>query len=177
MPVEFTRYNEGAPDAVGAPFYDGTGALRLRLKLRPHKSLTPRGFVWFISITAALLAVPLLPLLNSPVFWGILPFILLAIFAIWAGLKRSWSDAELCEELWLWSEHIYLTRQAPGKPPQIWEANPYWTTLSIRAEGGPVANYVTLKGDGREVELGAFLSPEERRELYDDLGRELAAIK
>ena len=39
---------------------------------------------------------------------------------------------------------------------------------------GPVPHYVTLKGMGREVEIGAFLSEEERITLYDDLS---AALK
>ena len=34
-------------------------------------------------------------------------------------------------------------------------------------------HYITLKGKGREVEIGAFLSEEERLSLYDDLNRAL----
>ena len=35
--------------------------------------------------------------------------------------------------------------------------------------GGPVPHYVTLSGNGREVEIGAFLSEEERVELFSEL--------
>ena len=34
-------------------------------------------------------------------------------------------------------------------------------------------NYVTLTGGGREVEIGAFLTEEERIALYDDLKEKL----
>jgi uncharacterized membrane protein len=37
------------------------------------------------------------------------------------------------------------------------------------AEGGPVENYVTMRGNGRTVEIGAFLSPDERLDLYREL--------
>lgn len=36
---------------------------------------------------------------------------------------------------------------------------------------GPVPHYVTLKGMGREVKIGAFLNEEDRIELYGDLAR------
>jgi len=35
--------------------------------------------------------------------------------------------------------------------------------------GGPVAHYITLKGGGREVEIGAFLSEDERKTLHGEL--------
>ena len=38
---------------------------------------------------------------------------------------------------------------------------------------GPVPHYITLRGKGREVEIGSFLSEEERIALYDDLLRAL----
>ena len=58
--------------------------------------------------------------------------------------------------------------------PRHWEANPYWTEVRIYPEGGPVPQYLTLKGAGREVEIGAFLSPEEREALYPEIGRLIA---
>ena len=41
----------------------------------------------------------------------------------------------------------------------------------LRDKEGPVANYITLSGNGREVELGSFLSEDERKELFSDLNR------
>ena len=40
---------------------------------------------------------------------------------------------------------------------------------SLHETGGPVPNYVTLSGNGREVEIGAFLSEDERVELFSEL--------
>ena len=44
-------------------------------------------------------------------------------------------------------------------------------------DGGPVEAYLTLSGSGREVELGAFLTPDERRALDIDLRSRLAALR
>ena len=42
---------------------------------------------------------------------------------------------------------------------------------------GPVANYLTLNGNGREVELGSFLGEDERKELFHELNRLLKKLK
>ena len=41
---------------------------------------------------------------------------------------------------------------------------------------GPVANYITLTGNGREVELGSFLGEDERIKLFDELNRLLKKL-
>ena len=38
-----------------------------------------------------------------------------------------------------------------------------------------IEDYMTMTGGGREIELGAFLSPEERVELADEIERALTA--
>jgi uncharacterized membrane protein len=99
--------------------------------------------------------VPLLSILGTSVFWALLPFIVAAVWAIWAALKRSWRDHELFEVVTLWDDLIRIERHEPRRrEPLDWEANPYWVRVSLHAKGGPVPNYLTLSGGGREVELG-----------------------
>ena len=136
MPVELHRFDEGAPEEFGALLHETHGAPRLHLVIRPHQSLTPRGFVWFIGLTAGMMALPLVMVLGRPVLWGMLPFFLIAIWAVWRGLVRSRSDLELREDLVIWSGWMRLTHQAPRKAPQTWQANPYWVRLR-RIPKGP----------------------------------------
>lgn len=173
MPVEITRYSERAPENFGALFHDVHGAPRLVLTIRPYKSLTPPGFVWFIGLTAGLMSLPLIAVLGRSVLWGLLPFVLAAIAAIWWGLKRSWADREVVEELVIWDGWMRLTHTPPRKPARIWEANPYWVRIKRIPEGGKVPDYVTMQAEGRAVEIGAFLSPSERRELHALLEQEI----
>jgi len=147
------------------------------LRLWPHRSLPPRGFAWFIGLTAALIALPLVGLLGTPVLWGMLPFVVAAVAAIWFALQRSYRDGAILEELRLWPDRVTLTRHDPRRAARQWEANPHWVQVTLRATGGPVAEYLTLKGAGREVELGAFLTEEERRALYADLSDALRALR
>lgn len=147
------------------------------LRLWPHRSLPRKGFVIAIGFAALMSLVPLLPVLGTPVLWGVLPFFALAIWGLWVALMRSYRDAELSEELHLSRDRLDLIRQAPHKTPLRWAANPYWVQVRLHPKGGPVPDYLTLKGGDREVELGAFLSPEERVALAAELTRQLAAMR
>lgn len=176
MPYEWLEDIQGAPDQSGA-LLQGSQRPLAHLRLWPFRSLSRRGFVRFIAVTAALLAVPLIPLVGSPVLWGILPFLLLAIWGIWAALSRSYRDGEITEDLILWPDRITLTRQGPGLRRQSWEANPHWVTVMLHEKGGPVPQYLTLRGAGREVELGAFLSEDERLALRAEMRQRLADLR
>lgn len=164
MPYE---WHETAPDKSGAVSYE--------LHARPHRSLPARGFVWFIAVTACLLALPLLAALGTTVLWGLLPFVALVVWAIWYALQRSYRSGETRERLTLDRQTLTLARHDPGRPDRIWRTNSYWVRAALRS--GPVEDYLTLTDGQREIELGVFLTPEERRALCDDLQRRLTRLR
>lgn len=142
------------------------------LDVWPHQSMTPSGFSWFIGLTAALLALPLVAILGSPAVWILLGFFLAALSGIWWALKANVAARRAHESLTVSPDRVHLAHRPPRGPVLEWEANPHWVTVQLRQDG-PVEKYLTLRGGGREVELGAFLSPEEREGLYSDLVRRL----
>ena len=147
------------------------------LQAWPHQSLPPKGFAAFIGATIGLIMIPLVPLLGSVVLWGILPFMLLAVAGIWWALQRNHRDHQILEVLRVSPDQLTLTRHNPRTPDQNWECNAYWAEAFLHPSGGPVPHYLTLRGNGREVELGAFLSQEERQALYGDLRDRRSALK
>jgi uncharacterized membrane protein len=147
------------------------------LHLWPHRSLPKTGFVWFIGGTVALIAVPMLSILGTPVLWGVLPFAVIAVAGVWLALQRSYRDGQILEDLTVTPARVTLTRHGPRGRRQAWEANPHWVRVALHAEGGPVPNYVTLQGGPREVELGAFLSEAERLSLRDEVQAALARLR
>lgn len=155
------RWTETAPDA--------SGAVLQRLILWPHRSLPRKGFVWFIGTTAMLLAMPVLAVLGTQVLWGLLPFMLIAIGGVWFAIQHSYRTGQTREELLLDRDRLQVRRSDPGRPVREWQTNSYWVRASIRK--GPVENYLTLTDGQREIELGAFLTPEERWALRDELTR------
>ena len=170
MPYEWTQH-PSRPAAVAS-----VGAAPLaHLRLWPHRSLPRRGMAWFVGVTAGMLALPLLVMLGTPVLWALLPFIAAVLAGLWLALQRNYRDGTVCEDLRLWPGLVRIDRQDPRRPTRVWQANPHWVRLTLHAQGGPVENYLTLHGAGRQVELGAFLSPEERQDLFADLQTRLQA--
>lgn len=139
------------------------------LHLWPYRSLPRRGFVVFIGGTALMITIPLLAVLGSPVLWGLLPFLVMAVAGLYWALDRSYRDAEIVETLTFEGTRLHLSRHGPRGKRQDWEANPHWVRVVQHKTGGPVPEYITLAGGPREVELGAFLSEDERVTLVGDL--------
>ncbi|SMP25757.1 DUF2244 domain-containing protein [Shimia sagamensis] len=139
------------------------------LTLWPHRSLPRRGFAAMILFAFIMGTLPLYGLLGSVALWGILPFTLIMVGGLWWGLERSYKDGEILEELSLQGDILHLRHVPARGAAQEWACNVYWVRVELHAHGGPVADYVTLSGNGRSVEIGSFLSEEERKQLYADL--------
>lgn len=148
---------------------DGPDAPKAELHLWPYRSLPRRGFVWIMAMGFGMMLLPLLGVVGTMALWGLLPFGLTTLGALWFFIEKSYKDGEILEELCIWSDHMILTRHGPRGGLQEWEANPYWVSIQLHKSGGPVPYYVTLKGNGREVEIGAFLSEDERPRLHTEL--------
>lgn len=148
-----------------------------RLHLWPYRSLPRRGMVWFLGGTSICIVVPLLGLIGTPVLWGLLPFLLATLAAIWWALEKSFRDAEIVEEMEITPDQVTLVRHGPRGKRQDWQANPHWVLLTLHASAGPVPQYLTMKGQGREVELGAFLTEVERRRLAAEITEVLRPLR
>lgn len=138
------------------------------LTLWPHQSMTQAGFVWFIGATAVMLTLPLLAVLGSPVVWVLMAFFIAVLAGVWRAVMVNKAQRTMHEALIVTPERVRLKHVPHKGTPKDWEANTFWVQVNLR-DDGPVENYLTLQGNGREVEIGAFLTPEERAALYNEL--------
>jgi len=148
----------------------------LVLVLWPNRSMTRRGTTWIMGLAAVGLALPLFALAGTSAAWGLLPFLAGALLLLYWAIGRSFRDGRLTEELRLWPDLITVVRRDPDGAVRRWHANPFWVRLRLR-EDGRIEKYLTLQGNGREIELGAFLSPWERATLFDDLNAALGGLR
>ncbi|CUH76610.1 DUF2244 domain-containing protein [Tropicibacter naphthalenivorans] len=142
---------------------------RMELRAWPHNSLSAQGFAVMILGFFLFASIPLYGLLGTVLLWGLLPFMLAAVAGLYYALRRNERDRQILEVLTITHNSTRLLRTNPKGDTQEWEANTYWVEPQLHPSGGPVPFYVTLKGAGREVEIGAFLSEDERKALYGDL--------
>jgi len=172
MPIRVItdRSDKEAPASPGA-------SLLLEIELWPHQSLTPQGFVVMIGGTFAMLMVPLVGLIGTAVLWGVLPFMMIVLGALWYGLKRSWRDRDILERFEMTADRAHLTRREADGTMRDWDANPFWMRVERHDKVGSIEDYLTLEGGSRSVEIGAFLTPEERRGLERRLLNAIGSAK
>ena len=141
-------------------------------RIEGYRSLPKEGFAVTIALTMLMLFIPMFAVLGTPVLWGILAPALITVAALWYALHRNTQDGTVAETIRLWPDLMDVTRHNPRSPDQNWQANPYWVKTHIK-QRKEVENYLTLTGGEREIELGSFLTPEERLTLRRDLDEAL----
>ncbi len=146
-------------------------------RIWPNRSLPKKGYRYVLLFTGGMLSIPLIPLLGTPIGWTLLPFLLSALLLLAFFLRKNTKDgASQWEHIRIWEGLMTVERHDPGQAPRFWDANPYWVRLELKKDA-PLENYLVLKGGRRDIELGAFLSPEERLTLRDDLERALGRVR
>ncbi|MEM9044295.1 MAG: DUF2244 domain-containing protein [Pseudomonadota bacterium] len=143
-----------------------------QVTLWPHRSMTPTLRKRMLFLAAVGFCVPLVPAWGTPVFWGLLPFLLGGLACLWVGFWMSDRNGRLHEVLTVWRDEMRVERFEPRGNVLRWAADPFQVRVVLH-EDSKLENYLTLVGVSREIELGAFLSPWERLELKDEVDEAL----
>ena len=136
--------------------------------LWPNQSLTRLGYRIALGAAAAGLALPLIGLAGTKVFWPLAVFLILPFLALRFAMRRNARQLRIEERLAIWRDEVRVERREPDGRILRWQAEPMRVRLRLR-KGSKVDDYLTLSGGGREIELGAFLSPEERVALAAEI--------
>ncbi len=139
--------------------------------LRPRRVLTSRQFfVLFVLIALPVAAVSgySVALGNAFAPW----FALLDLAIVALALRWVWRSGDRYERI-LVGEGRVEVRRSPGDTP-VFAAHPYWVRLETGGAGEPL-RAPRLASQGREVEIGSFLPPDEREQLVVRLKWMLAA--
>lgn len=144
--------------------WDGQGA---RLRLRPPRALTRRQFVMlFAALSGAMWVVAVLGWWGGNAFAPAFALLHSAIVA--AALRALWRSGERGEDITIGPEAVEVNTPQAGA---VFRAHPYWVRLCVE-QGG---ERISLASSGRQVQVGDFLGPAERRELASKLQDLLAA--
>ncbi|MFT3805790.1 DUF2244 domain-containing protein [Arenimonas sp.] len=145
----------------------GLAGTESRLLLRPRCALTGSQFAGLFALLAALIWAP--ALLGYRHGNAYAPAFALLDCAIVAGaLYWSWRLGGRYELIACGKDGLEVRRSDQREP--AFRAHPYWTRLRVTQGDGEAR--VHLGSRGKEVEVGAFLAGEERR----DLARRLKAL-
>ena len=75
------------------------------------------------------------------------------------------------------AKKIQIIHKEVNKEKLIWEGNPLWSKIIMETRSKKMENYLMIREKGRHIELGAFLSPNERKNLNNKIQNALAKAK
>ena len=155
-------------------FKDSEEPTFLRIRMFPNRSLDANGTKVVSGIIACGFLLPIIPFIGSPIGTALTIFSGLTFFLFLTLLQKNFQQGTTFEEILISKHKIIVVHKERNKEQKTWEGNPYWTRVEVDIRNAKLKNYLTLAGKGKHIELGAFLSPDERIELRDKIQNALA---
>ena len=146
----------------------------INIRLVPNRSLNSNGTKVVFSVIACGFLLPIIPFIGSPIGTTLTIFSGLTFYLFLTLLQKNFQQGSTFEEILISKRKIKVVHQEKNKDRLTWECNPYWTKVHLDTNNRQLKNYLTLAGKGKHIELGAFLSPDERLELRDKIQNALA---
>ena len=153
---------------------DSSEAQSIKIRLAPNRSLDSYGTKVTFAVIACGFLLPIIPFIGSPIGTTLTIFSGLTFYLFLTLLQKNFQQGSTFEEILISKNKIVVVHQEKNKEQMTWECNPYWTKVHLHITNPKLKNYLTLAGKGKHIELGAFLSPDERLELRDKIQNALA---
>ncbi|MGE0151853.1 MAG: DUF2244 domain-containing protein [Reyranellaceae bacterium] len=140
-------------------------------ELRPHRSLSARGFRLLIAVVAAAnLAVGIAFFWSGA--WPVFGFMGLDVALLYFLFRLNYRDANETELVRLTDDALVVRRIRANGEEQTWSLEPYW--LRVEMDDPPRHDsMLVLAARERRLAVGSFLTPEERLEMAQALRRAL----
>jgi uncharacterized membrane protein len=153
----------------------GADAAIFDAELKPHRSLSPRGFLLLmLGIGAISFAAGLAFFLAGA--WPVIGFLGADVLLIYLAFKANYRSGRMVERLHLTRDKLTVSRIWPSGRQKSWEFQPTWLQVVCDAPAGerqspdsPADCPLILRSHGHSLSVGSFLTRQERRELADAL--------
>jgi uncharacterized membrane protein len=141
-------------------------------ELSPHRSLPPCGFAAVMAVLAGASLIMSIGCICLGA-WPVTGFFGLDVGLVYLAFRLSYRSANLREILRLTQADMIVERIGVHGERRRWRFEPAWLRL-VFEEPDPDTNRLMLVSHGKSLALGAFLAPEQRRNLYRELSDALA---
>ena len=131
--------------------------------LVPHRSLSPRGFVIFMSALGAISFIAGMAFLMIGA-WPVMGFFGLDVLVIYFAFKLNYRAGRLFETVELHHDNLTIRRVHPNGREENFDFNPYWVRVHL-SEQDDGSNSLSVYLHNRVVSIGAFLTDDERRDF------------
>lgn len=138
---------------------------------RPHRSLSPRGFLLLMIAVATVACLAGLACLLIGA-WPVVGFLGLDVALVYLAFKMNYRHGRMYETLRLTRGDLTVARIDPWGARKSWRFQPAWLQVLIDDPPGHDSQLV-LRSHGKSLPIGGFLTPEERAGLAAALRRAL----
>ncbi|RUT30166.1 DUF2244 domain-containing protein [Arsenicitalea aurantiaca] len=140
--------------------------------LTPHNALSATGLRNVMIVFAGLAALPSLIFFQLGA-WPILGFMGLDILLVWWALSASRRAGRRFEEVTLWSDALEIRQVSAAGAENHERFNPFYVRLVIERDYDERTTALRLRTRERELEIGAFLNPEDKASFAKVFGSAL----
>ncbi len=131
--------------------------------LRPNRSLGARGFLLLMAAIAAFSFIAGIVFISAGA-WPVFGFLGLDVLLIYVAFRASYRSGRLEERVRLTDEALEVRRIDAYGRAQLWRVPPTWLKVEIENPDEHDCR-VRLRSHGRSCVVGAFLAPDERKDL------------
>ena len=133
--------------------------------LRPHRSLSAAGFRAMFAALALMNAAAAIYawIVHAPL---VLPFLGLDLLGVWFAFRVSYRNGQIMERVRVSPDHVLIEQRGA-----------HWVTSALWARPSLEEKWIAIRAGGKEVRIGAFLSPLERKAFAADLSDALWRAK
>ena len=165
---------ESNGDSVGKDLVDDRPVFAA--ELFPYRSLGPRGFV------AVMLLMGVFCLFYGGLFaakgaWPIGLFLGADFVLVLGAFWLNYRSGRIREQVVVSRADVSIRKVSPSGRVVETRFNPFWVRFLVRRLQGVGIRSMHLRGEGRETEVGSFLSQEDRESFARAFTGALATVK
>jgi len=94
--------------------------------------------------------------------------VLLEVFLVWGAFELNYRSGRRLETVRLDDKTLRIDRIAPNGRSRYWTFEPGWVRVAIEPENAET-NRLVLSSHGRRLQIGAFMTNDERSDLANAL--------
>ncbi|MEP2828546.1 DUF2244 domain-containing protein [Parvibaculum sp.] len=149
--------------------------LHFNALITPHRSLSSRGFAILIGIVATVNFTAGI-LFMAQGAWPVFGFCGLEVLLVWWAFRANYRAARAHETVQLSDEELRVRRVDQKGNARAFSFQPYWVRVALREEPDE-STHLHLMSHGRELEVAAALSANERADFARALDKALARLR
>lgn len=141
------------------------------ITLWPHRSLSQRGFAILVAALGILASAIGLGFFLIGA-WPVIGFMGLELLVLYVVFRLNYRDGKACEQLLIHKSGLDLIRISPSGKQQRHSFESHWLTAELLPQQGK-RKILALRHHHDSHEIGAFLPPAEKKDIYSLINERL----